>query len=239
MRISKEEGRHIHFLKNHFRQLVRARRREELLACAADRDWSTPMKRIYTILVIAAVLGAAFVATMPFHVGYYADWNGLLGDLRERPGLQVIDGWHNNDLTLEEMGVTIRSPRATLALDLSEKGVRRARDQADGISLATGRRERTFLPGGNIRSEGINGYIRFDSDEWKQRGLPPVRTLGDVLDHFDAIAHSLLAQPPVFEGVDAPGNYIHFSRGIPRSGTNRPPPEPVHNSWGWIEQWRR
>ena len=43
------------------------------------------MKRILTILLAtAAVLGAAFVATMPLHVGYYADWNGLLGELRAR-----------------------------------------------------------------------------------------------------------------------------------------------------------
>lgn len=198
------------------------------------------MKRILTILLAtAAVLVAAFVATMPLHVGYYADWNGLLGELRARPGIEVIDGWRNNDITLEEMGFTLRSPRATLALHLSERGVRRARDRADGISLATGRRQRTPLPGGSIVNQGINGYIRFDSDEWKQRGLPPVRTLGDVLDHFDAIAHSLLTHPPVTEGVDVPGDYIHFGRDFPRWRTNRPPPEPVHNSTQWMEPWLR
>lgn len=197
------------------------------------------MKRMLPIVAVGAVaLVAVFVATMPFHVGYYADWNGLLEDLRARPGIEVIDGWRNNDLTLEEMGFTLRSPRATLALHLSERGVRRARDRADGISLPTGRRQKTLLPDGNTVSEGINGYIRFDSGEWKQRGLPPVRTLGDVLDHFDPIAHSLLTQPPTTIGVSAPGDYIHFSAPF-RAKAPSAPPAPAYSSTPWIERWLR
>jgi len=193
------------------------------------------MKRTLAVLaIIVGVLVAAFAVTAPFHVGYYADWNGLLREIRERPGLEAIDGWRNEDMSLEEMGFTIRSARATLSLFLSERGARRARDGIDGISMPTGQRQRD----GNL-IRGVNGYIRFDSDEWKQRGLPRVRTLGDVLDHFDAIAHSLVTHPPTVIGVHAPGDYLSLGPPFRAPPADRGPPRPVEDSSRWIDRWLR
>jgi hypothetical protein len=196
------------------------------------------MKRgVALMAVVILVLVAAVAVTAPFHVGYYEDWNGILRELRARPHIEVIDGWRNEDTSLEEMGFTIRSPRATVSIFLSQRGVRRARDRADGISLGTDRRVHLPMEGGLTRIMGINGYIRFDSEEWKQRGLPAVRTFGEVMDHFDAIAHSLLAQPPTTEDITAPGDYIHFDRPMARKQAR--PPEPVEDSTKWLERWQR
>jgi hypothetical protein len=144
-----------------------------------------------TLAVVFSALALVFVLTLPLHVSYYADHNAMLREIRKHPDLEVVGGWRNDDITLEEFGFTIRSTRTNLLVNFSQDGPRRPRDAIEGIAIRTD----AFHHSGNT-TQRIYAYIRFDSAEWNQRGLPEVRTLADVFAHYDAIAYSLTTQIP-------------------------------------------
>jgi hypothetical protein len=153
------------------------------------------MKRLLSGL--AAMVGMVVlvvVGTIGFNwLTYYSEYNELLREIRRHPGLQVVDAWRHEDVTLEDFGFAVRTERVTAFINIVDgSAIRRPSDRAKGIAFHFPREVRR--DGNTVRF--ISRFIEFDSADWQQRGLPKVRTIAEMLPHFDVIAHSLFTNPP-------------------------------------------
>jgi hypothetical protein len=154
------------------------------------------MKRLLSGLAAMFGLGVILiVGTIGFNwLTYYSEYNELLREIRRHPGLQVVDYWRHEDLTLEDFGFAVRAARVTAFINIVDgSAIRRTNDRAKGLAFHLPRE--VHRDGNTVRF--VSRFIEFDSADWQQRGLPKVRTIAEMLPHFDVIAHSLLTNPPI------------------------------------------
>jgi hypothetical protein len=142
---------------------------------------------VLVVLLIVGMMGLNWL-------NYYSEYNELLREIRRHSGLEVVNAWRHEDFTLEDFAFAVRSARVTAFINIVDgSAIRRTNDRAKGIAF--------HLPR-EVHQEGntmwmVSRFIEFDSADWQQRGLPTVRTIAEMLPHFDAIAHSLLTTPPL------------------------------------------
>lgn len=168
------------------------------------------MKRILSVLGLALGLLVilVMVAVAYQRLTYYSQHNALLAEIQKHPGLKVVDHWRHEDLALEDFGFAIQSARVTASLSISDDdNIQSPHDRATGIAFKL---PREFHQNGEVLHV-MRRFIAFDSAEWRQRGLPKVETIADVLAHFDAIAHSLVTNPPLTTSSEGAPDFINMA----------------------------
>src|SRR5687767_11001938 len=179
------------------------------------------MKHFLTAVfgLIGGLVLALLVAVVHNRVAYYSEYNALLREIHKHADLQIVDAWRHEDLTLEDFGFAMRSPRGTLMINITDgSNIRLPKHRAVGITFGgTGE----WHADGNVRIPIVR-FIRFDGPEWKRRGLPPVQTLADVVANFDQIAASLTQEPLLDSGWGLGPDYISLD--LPRRRGGGSPP---------------
>lgn len=158
------------------------------------------------VLSALATLVAAAVLLLVGAIGYlwlsyYSEYNALLAEIRKHPGLQIVDHWRHEDMTLEDFGFTLRGARGEAEIRITDgSAIRGPHDRARGIAFHLPRE--SHREGNSVHP--IHRFIEFDSADWQQRGLPAVRTIAELLPHFDAVAANLLSSPPLTSLLGGP-----------------------------------
>jgi hypothetical protein len=180
------------------------------------------MKGVLSTLV--AFVGFALVLAVGaagYHwLTYYSGYNALLREIQRHPSLQIVDHWRHEDMTLEDFGFAVRSARATAFVDIVDgSSIRRPDDRAKGIAFHL--RGETHREGNAFMA--IRRFIEFDGVDWQQRGLPKVRSIAELLPHFDVIVHSLFTSPPLTSTSGPLPDFISLGTANDRQRSKSPP----------------
>ena len=179
------------------------------------------MKGVFWALAaIAVLLIGTFVR---YWMNYYSEYNELLREIRRHPHLQIVDHWRHEDVTLEDFGFAVRSPRVTAFVDIVDgSSIRRPQDPATGIKFHLPRE--VHQEGNTVRV--IHRFIEFDGVDWQQRGLPKIHNIAELLIHFDLIVHSLLTAPPAASTHGPLPDFISLNLSVDRQ-RSKVPAEPL------------